>query len=290
VPGALRLLRDALADHLRQLARLPGLVVRTARSLHRLRARRRAAGVGPPALFEAPDTPWNHALSPRRSFATTALPLDDCKRLKDAFGATLGDVVHALAAGAARRYLAARDRLPDLPLSASVPVSASHAPRASGNRTSYFQTRLRTDLVAPWERLLATREVTLAAKEQLALLGPETVVDWMDYLPPLPYTWLRRLQGRWHLADHLPSPSNLVVSNVPGPRESLFWSGSRLLDLYSVGPLSEGMGLNLTVWSYGERLYFGILACRRAVPDASDLADGLHAELAALLAVAEQRA
>jgi diacylglycerol O-acyltransferase len=91
------------------------------------------------------------------------------------------------------------------------------------------------------------------------------------------------------LSDSTPPASNLVVSSVPGPREPLFWTGARLLDLYSVGPLSEGMGLNFTAWSYCERLYVSGLACREQVPDLRELVDGLHAELEALEAAVKSR-
>jgi diacylglycerol O-acyltransferase len=73
---------------------------------------------------------------------------------------------------------------------------------------------------------------------------------------------------------------------VPGPRQPLYAGGARLAELYSVGPVLEGIGLNITVWSYLDRLYVGVLACRDATPDASSIIDGLHDaldELSALL-------
>jgi diacylglycerol O-acyltransferase len=175
---------------------------------------------------------------------------------------------------------------------ASVPVAADEAgraPRLQGNRVAYFQTSLRADLADPVERLLATREVTLEAKRQLEVVGRTTAPDWMEYLPPIPYTILRRLHSRLRLADRYPSPSNLVVSNVPGPRAPLYWSGARLVELYSVGPLSEGIGLNLTVWSYCDRLYCALLACPEQVPDPHAIMAGLEDELRALLAAGAER-
>jgi diacylglycerol O-acyltransferase len=173
-----------------------------------------------------------------------------------------------------------------------VPVAADRAgdgPRLSGNRVAYFQTALRVDLADPVERLLATRDVTVEAKRQLEIVGRRTTVEWMEFLPPVPYTMLKRLQSRLRLADRFPSPSNLVVSNVAGPRETLFWSGARLVELYSVGPLSEGIGLNVTVWSYRDRMYCALLGCHGQIADPHAITEGLHAELAALLAAAAAR-
>jgi diacylglycerol O-acyltransferase len=112
----------------------------------------------------------------------------------------------------------------------------------------------------------------------------------MEYLPAVPYTLLKRLQSRLRLADIVPSPSNLVVSNVSGPRERIYWNGAQLAEFYSVGPLSEGIGLNLTLWSYCDRMYCALLACRDQISDPHAITRGLHEELRELLGRAQQRA
>jgi len=285
--------RDAFADWLRLLARLPEMLATTARGVRDLLAARRVAKIAAPVAYNTPDTPFNKALRARRVFAKTALPLDECRRVKDAFGVTLNDVVLALCAGSLRRWLAARDALPSRPLIASIPVAADatgDAPRLHGNRVAYFQTALRVDLADPVERLLATREVTAEAKRQLEVVGRRTALEWMEYLPPVPYTLMKRLHSHLRLADLYPSPSNLVVSNVAGPREPLYWSGARLVELYSVGPLSEGIGLNLTVWSYCDRMYCALLACHEQIPDPHAIMAGMRDELRALQGAAAQRA
>lgn len=292
VPSGWRLVRDALIDWFRLLARLPAVVATTARGLHRLFAARRAAKIVAPLAYDTPDTPFNKALRARRAFATTSLSLDECKRVKEAFGVTLNDVILALCGGSLRRWLTARDAAPLRPLIASIPVGADEAgdaPRLYGNRVAYFQTALRVDLADPVERLLATREITLEAKRQLEIIGRRTAGDWMEYLPSIPYTLVRRLHSHFRLADLYPSPSNLVVSNVPGPRAPLYWSGARLVELYSVGPLSEGIGLNMTVWSYCDRMYCALLGCLEQIPDPHTITAGLHDELRALLDAAAQR-
>jgi len=290
VPSPWRLIGDALAEWLRLLARLPALFAKTLRGLRRLVAARREAKVLTPLAWDTPDTPFNTALSRRRVFATTSFALEDCRRIKQAFGVTLNDVVLALCAGSLRRWLAARGQLPSRPLIASIPVAGDEEgapPRLYGNRVAYFQTALHVELADPVERMLATRENTLEAKRELELMGRETVVDWMEYLPALPYTILKRLQSRLRLADVVPSPSNLVVSNVSGPRERIYWNGVQLAEFYSVGPLSEGIGLNLTVWSYCDRMYCALLACRDQVSDPHAITQGLHEELRELLGRAQ---
>ncbi len=88
-----------------------------------------------------------------------------------------------------------------------------------------------------------------------------------------------RLYSRWRLANHHRPPINLVVSNVPGPRSPLYVEGALLTDLYSVGPILEGAGLNITVWSYVDRLQVAALACRELLPDPHELTDRMTTAL-----------
>jgi diacylglycerol O-acyltransferase len=98
-----------------------------------------------------------------------------------------------------------------------------------------------------------------------------------------------RLYGRLRLADRHRPPINLVVSNVPGPRGPLYVAGARLDGIWSVGPILEGVGLNVTVWSYLDRLHVGVLACRDHIDDPHEIADGMATALAELLALGRDR-
>src|SRR5206468_1965944 len=81
-------------------------------------------------------------------------------------------------------------------------------------------------------------------------LVADSLADWSEYTPPKPYAWMMRQYGRYRIADRHRPPINLVVSNVPGPRTPLYVAGAKLEAIYSVGPILEGVGLNVTVWSY----------------------------------------
>jgi diacylglycerol O-acyltransferase / wax synthase len=275
VPSSRELLIDALRDHLRQLRRFPALVGRT---ISRLRAvarhRRRARVATPLPILNTPRTSFNTALTPRRSFATTSLALDDARRVKAAFGVSLNDVVLAVVAGALRTYLLSRNRRPERPLVAGVPVAADDSGsgsrsdvRLDGNRVSNMFTSLATDEPDTVRRLFDIHDVTDEAKAIQELFGSDLLGEWVQYTPPRPYAWFMRLYSRRRVADHHPPAINLVVSNVPGPRQPLFAAGALLRELYSVGPVLEGIGLNITVWSYLDRLYVSALGCRDTLPD-----------------------
>ncbi|MGH2686307.1 MAG: WS/DGAT/MGAT family O-acyltransferase [Actinomycetota bacterium] len=302
VPSRLRLTLDALVDVLKVVLGLPALLARTVRGLLAVSRHKRTAEVRPPAPFSGPNCSFNRALTPHRRFVTATLPLSEVKDVKSAFGVTVNDVILELCAGALRAYLDERDELPDKPLVAGVPVSTrqpdtrlrperpseravlrperpSERAEMRNNSVSNMFTALPVQLADPVERLRAVHEVTKGAKEQFNLLGVDMLSDWLEVTPPKPYAAFIRLYGRLGLADRHRPPINLIVSNVPGPQDDLFIAGARLVAIYSVGPILENVGLNVTVWSYRDALNVGIIGVREHVPDLRRLCSLLHDEL-----------
>lgn len=289
VPSNRQLLSDALKDHVRQALDLPSLLIRTFQRIWSLLMHRRATRQRSPLpLVHTPNTSFNSALTPHRSFATTSFAFEEIRTVKNAFGVTVNDVVLALVGGSLREYLAERDELPDWPLIAGVPVSAdtNAIPRLAGNKVSNMFTTLATDEPDPLARLRTIHEVTAEAKEVQRLIGADTLAAWVQYTPPGAYSWVMRQYSRRRIADHHRPPMNAVVSNVPGPREPLYIAGAPLKEIYSVGPILEGIGLNITVWSYCDKVYVGVIACREAMPDAHAITEGMRRALDELVQLA----
>lgn len=286
LPGAGALLRAALRDRLRVVGELPGLLAATARGLRAVARARRAAAVRPPRpLLDAPRTSINGALSGRRQFASLSLPLDDIRGVRAACGVTVNDVLLAVVAGALRGYLAARGEVPRRPLLAEVPVGTDPPgapPRLGGNRVANVFTSLCTDVDDPLERLRQIHLHMQAGKELNRALGPELFRLWTEHTPPRPFAWVVRQYARLRIADRHPPPINVIVSSVPGPRQRLYWSEGSLWALYSVGPLVDGVGLNVTAWSYVDRLNVGLLACPDRLRDLDELVERMRAALAEL--------
>ena len=293
VPPRRHLLAHAVAGQLHQLARLPALLLRTIRAVLLLVRRRRDMELLPPRpILDTPLVSFNGAITPRRSFAMASLPLADFRAVRQAFGVSFNDVVLAVVAGALRAWLDARDEHPAGPLTAGIPVATDAAggpQRMTGNRVSNMFTSLRTDLDDPVERLLAISKVTDAAKVVQETLGLDMLQDWVQYTPPLPFTAFMRTYSRLRAADRHRAPFNVVVSNVPGPRETVTVGGARLTDLYSVGPILEGIGLNITVWSYCDRMAFSAIACPDSFDDLPGLVGFLEPALSELRAAAAVR-
>ena len=188
--------------------------------------------------------------------------LSNLKRLKDATGGTLNDVVMAVVrrrpAGLPR---AAHDALPDRPLRAMVPVSIRTGDEAEPwtNRVSALIVDLPTNEPDPLQRVARCREAMDAAKQQFELVPAEALVDIQQYSSPVVATSAIRLAARLRLADRMAPPVNVIISNVPGPRQPLYLSGAQLHQYIPVSTIGEGMGLNITVHSYLDELVFGLV-------------------------------
>jgi diacylglycerol O-acyltransferase len=291
IPSPVQLVRSAVRDAVAQLAIIPGLVRRTWHAVSgMLRYRKHESEGVPVPVKDTPRVSFNGPLTPRRSFATVTLPLADLKAVRsrhpDIEGLTLNDVVLAVTSGALRHWLDAHDEHPTGSLVAGVPVgldASGGEPRLVGNNVSNMFTTLATDTDDPAERLRRISATARHAKVMQQHLGT-SLVEWSQFTPPAPVAAFVRAYSRRGGARFHAAPFSAIVSNVPGPRERLKVGGAHLADVFSVGPLVEGIGLNVTVWSYVDRMNFSLLACPDLLPDVETLASYFPAALAELLA------
>ena len=271
LPSRARLVAAAVADHARAARHLPRLAATTRTRTKAVKARRAAASVATPGFSgEAPWCVLNDAFTSPRTYVRAELPLAGLKAIKSAAGVTLNDVVLAVMAGACRRYLEVNAGLPDLPLLTSVPVSDEppDAPvRQHGNRFWSFTTSLATDVEDPWERLSKISAVTGEAKVQLSILGTDLMPAWLDVVPPLvAEPGARALVGRLKASTDRVD-ANILISNIKGPDRPWTLFGRVVEDLHVDGAPSNGVGCNVMVWSYGDRMLLGILAFADALRD-----------------------
>jgi diacylglycerol O-acyltransferase len=228
-------------------------------------------------ITSAPPTPWNASVTADRRFAMRSTSLENLKRLKDATGGTLNDVVMAICTGALREYLIENDALPDVPLRAMVPVSIRTGDEEDPwtNRVSAIVADLPTNCADPVERVALCREAMNVGKHQFDLMPAEALGQATDYTSPVVAASAIRLVSRLKLADRMNSPINVVISNVPGPRQPLYFAGAKLDAYIPVSTITDGVGLNITVHSYADRMDFGLISDRELVPDLWHLVD-LH--------------
>jgi diacylglycerol O-acyltransferase / wax synthase len=275
-PSRLTVAGRALRELLRQPAAAGTVLARTARSALRLvRHNREPATTPPPGPFAAPRTAYNAPLTGARHVSLAQIDLDDVRRIKDAAGVTINDVVLAVCADAVRGHLEEHGGLPEQPVVAMVPVSVRAVDQAetTSNRLSAMLVELGTTIDEPTARLQAIAASSRAAKTQHHVLGPETFSQLADVTPSPLVAAIGALESRFNLLGRVPPVANLIVSNFPGPPFPLYCAGARLVAAYPMGPLGLGTALNITVQSYVDTLWFGIVACPDVVPEPWTLAD-----------------
>jgi diacylglycerol O-acyltransferase / wax synthase len=243
-----------------------------------------------PVPFSSGRALWNGTITADRAVAVVDVPVDDVKAVKSATeGATFNDVVLAMVGGALRSFLQAKNALPDAGLLAVCPVSV-RTEGGSGNQQSAMFARLGTDIEDPVERLRAVHVATKAAKAEHEALGQQLIQQAAELAPPTVTTLAARAYSAVRLANLHPMPSNLVLSNLPGPPFQIYLSGAAVERVYPLGPVLEGFGLNVTVVSYDDSVGVGFIAAAAQLPDVGDLAAEVPAALAELVSATGQRA
>lgn len=284
IPNDFELLGHAAASRVRKLVALPKLLTETVGSVARVVEGRRdpnkRVGAAP---LTAPRTSWNGSLSPMRSVGFARVGLDEVKELKTAFGCTVNDVVLGLCAGTLRSYMLANEEVPDTPLVAACPVSVRGGDdSAPGNKVSAMFASLDTQLEDPVERIRAIQACTVGAKEEHKAVGADMLQNWAEYAAPNTFNLASRLYSSWGLADSHRPIHNVIISNVPGPNFPLYYAGAEMVAAYPMGPVMEGVGLNITVMSYRGSVDFGFMVDRELVTDVWDMADRVKEALTEL--------
>jgi diacylglycerol O-acyltransferase len=230
------------------------------------------------APFQTPLTILNGRVTGSRRLVAQSWSLPRIQKLAKALNATVNDIFLAMSGGALRRYLIDQDALPEQPLTAMTPVSFRPADAdVEGNSFSVVFATLATEIGDPLDRLHAIQNSMGEAKRLLKGMNAAEIPIFTSIVAlPVLLPHLLRLSGRTR------PTFNVTVSNVPGPREKLYWNGAPLEGMYPLSIVTHGQALNITVTSVADSLDVGIVACRRSVPSAQRLIDHLEEALVEL--------
>jgi diacylglycerol O-acyltransferase / wax synthase len=273
-PSSRQLLTDAIVDH---AAHGFGAIGRAAERAVRCPQEAVAAigrtGVGFANLFggmvSAPG-PFTGSIGPTRRFSMADAPVSDAKDIKNALGGTVNDVILSSVAGALAHLLGSRGHVEkDRTLRAMVPVSlrVGSSGTDSGNDVSPIFVDLPVGPMDEGKRLARITAATRHLKESRAEVGTETLVELGGFFPAAFYRLFSAIAGRQRVAD-------LIISNIPGPQDAMYFAGARLVAYYPVMPLAETMGLSVGVTSLAGMMGFSFTADWDAVPDVWVLSDG----------------
>ena len=216
----------------------------------------------------------------RRSVAQT-WPFERVRAVGKALDGTLNDAVLAMCAGGLRRYLSGEGELQTAPLKAMVPVSVRvKGDVDSANAIGFIIANLATDIEDPGLRFAAIRQSMLAGKKVYSGLtaGEASLFTSITYSPMIVTNLLS-------VGQHFPAFS-LTISNVPGPRRKMYWNGARLEGVYPANIVLHGQAMSITLVSYANELDFGIIACRKSLPQVQRLIDCMEESLIELEEVA----
>jgi diacylglycerol O-acyltransferase / wax synthase len=229
--------------------------------------------------FRAPKTMFNVPIGGARRVAAQSWPLTRIRAIKSAAGVTVNDVVLAMCSGALRAYLIELDALPETPLVAMVPVSlrSEDEQDAGGNMVGTILCNLATDTADPAKRLEAINKSMRDNKKVFAELPRNQALALSAFL--MSGIALALVPG---FVSSAPPPFNIVISNVPGAREPMYWNGARLDGNYPLSIALDGQAMNITLTNNADNLDFGLVGCRRSVPHLQRLLTHLEDSLADL--------
>lgn len=233
--------------------------------------------------FDAPMSVLNQRISASRRIAAQSYDLQRFHTIADAFGVNQNDVVLAVCAGAIRRYLLTMEALPNKPLIAFVPMSLRKDESASGNQVSFLMANLGTHLEDPIKRMQLIHDSMNSGKRRFRRMNKAQVINYSA----IAYAW----EGLNVLTGIFPKKQafNLIISNVPGSKEPLYWNGAPLKALYPASILVDGQAMNITLATYLDKIEFCITACSKLLPRVQDILLLMEEELSLLENICEEK-
>ncbi|MFW2334641.1 wax ester/triacylglycerol synthase family O-acyltransferase, partial [Ilumatobacter sp.] len=286
LPSPGRLLTDAWAENLRDPVEVVRQSTRTLLSAPATIAGQVgdlvAAGFGVIGSGAAPETSLNRQVGRRRQLLSLDLDFTDIGAIRSALGGTANDVALAVLTGGLRSWFDGHHE-PLEELQALCPVSLREPGTASewGNRTGVMMIPLPLAEPDPARRLEMIRERTTRAKARHEGAAVLALADAADHLPAAIPNYmgaaLRSLIARQTLI-------NLVITNVPGPREPVWLMGAEAEALVPIVPLGSNTALGVALASYLDTLTIGLYADPDRCPDLDQLATAITDEMDRLLA------
>ena len=223
--------------------------------------------------FQAPPSILNQRVSSSRRFAAQSFEFSRLTHIAKYLDVTINDIILAVCSGALREYLISQHALPKKPLIAMVPASIRDDDSEVSNRITMILANLGTHKEDPLERLKIIRRSVLNAKQKFKRMTANQILNYSAFV----YS----AAGLNIISGLMPKRQafNLVISNVPGPREPLYWNGAKLDALYPASIVLDGQALNITMTSYLDKLEVGLTACRNALPKMQNLLIHLEEEI-----------
>ncbi len=277
-PNPFELILRAQFNNFTQPYRFAEVLARTIPALGRLGRGLAERKLEAPVL-NPPRTRFNRLVTAHRVVEGRQFNLSEVRAIKNVVeGATVNDVILTICGGTLRKYLGAKNELPEEPLVAMAPISVRNKGEKGdmGNRVAAMTVALGTHIDDPVERLQSVHRAAKSSKAVTNAVGAKLMTDYSQFIPSTTAALAARLYTQWGLGDRANIPFNCVITNVPGPQFPLFSSGAKLLAQYGLGPIFDGMGLIFPVLSYDGKIFVSVTSCREMLPDPEFFSDCLQ--------------
>ncbi len=292
-PSDLELIAHAMRSRIGGTGRFFKLLYQSLGSLNS--ARKKAMGSSKPVAsmpLTAPRTHFNNRIGPERDVDLLELSLSEIKALKNATNTTINDVILTICGGGLRSYLQSKQDLPEKSLTCLVPISVRKESTQfkTNNQVSGMWATLATDTADPMERLKRIHNDTLQAKQQHDTIGADMMQDWAEFNTPGAFNLAVRLYTSLGFVERIAPVHNTIISNVPGPRKPLYLAGSRIRAMYPLGPVMEGVGLNISLASYEDVVGLSINADSSQIQDVAEISRHIRQAFVDLKELVQQSA
>lgn len=233
--------------------------------------------------FGAPRTRLNVTPGAARNLAAASFPLSLFRNIAKSQGVSINDVLMTVCDMAINGYFEEKGEALEEPLVVYMPVNLrSEKDPQSGNMISAIQVRLATEHQDPLDSLQQVKASSQTAREIFSGFGKPAIQIYA-----LVVALLAQFEETLKLDKLLPPAMNLVISNVPGPKQAMFFRSARAISAFPISTLPPLTALNVTANSYAGVLNIGLVSGRTAIPDLEALSRHLEESVATLADAAD---
>ena len=217
-----------------------------------------------------PNTIFNKSVSPKRTWGTAILSFERINTLRKIMNVSINDVILSICAGAIRKYLQEKEKLPVQPLVANVPISirVKGEKQEMNNQISNMLVRIATHIEDPIERLEYIQEQTGLGKSRHKAVGAKALSKMADAVPFGLANLAAGLYSKYNIKEFHRPPFNVTITNVPGPQIPLYLRGHKILSIFGLTPVLDGFGLIIAAFSYNGLVSLTTTSDAKTMPDA----------------------
>ncbi|MFY9823672.1 MAG: wax ester/triacylglycerol synthase family O-acyltransferase [Thermoanaerobaculia bacterium] len=213
---------------------------------------------------------------PKKVAWSDRIPVEEVREIGKALGGTLNDVLLSAMTGGLRRYLDRKgERGEGVNFRAAMPVNLRPLARLAelGNQFGLVFLSLPVGARNALERLQELRRRSLALKRSTEPVVVYAILRMLGIVPLA----VQRL-----VVAIFATKATAVMTNVPGPRQTLYLAGKPIDEIFFWVPQSGRVGIGISIFSYAGHVRVGVGTDAGLIPDPEAVVAGFHEEYAEL--------